>query len=324
VVGCIAILERSYSRAEPVHCSRRGRSVTSFFANLTPEGAREALQSVGLSCAPGEVHITARDERWVVVLPREHIAWFPASESGSRRLTVEWRVPRLLADCCSFRVPRLLAVSESAFDAHRMVPGRCDPWAPFQRRQADPALAQKIGRSIGGIPADQDTAILEAEITGWLPGCVAWPESGDWIHGRLSPVVDDGDLLEMMACAIDSYDALTVDPKDSAAWADRHHDFRYLLFDVEREDMLDAALDVYVPLVGRSIDRDRVRLYNAVCSISYLAFRSGTPAAARSCGRTLAEDLRWMRVALARIQGPSMPGRLSRLAVGDGGAGSVA
>lgn len=110
---------------------------------------------------------------------------------------------------------------------------------------------------------------------------------------------------------------------DSAAWADRHHDFRYLLFDVEREDMLDAALDVYVPLVGRSIDRDRVRLYNAVCAISYLAFRLGTPADARSCGRTLAEDLRWVRVALAKTQAPSMPERSLRLAPGYGGRAAV-
>jgi aminoglycoside phosphotransferase (APT) family kinase protein len=48
---------------------------------------------------------------------------------------------------------------------------------------------------------------------------------------------------------------------DSAAWADRHHDFRYLLFDVDREDMLDSALEVYEPATGRQISRDRVRLY---------------------------------------------------------------
>jgi hypothetical protein len=41
---------------------------------------------------------------------------------------------------------------------------------------------------------------------------------------------------------------------DSAAWADRHHDFRYLLFDAEREDMLDSALRfMNPPLVTRSI-----------------------------------------------------------------------
>ena len=88
---------------------------------------------------------------------------------------------------------------------------------------------------------------------------------------------------------------------DSAAWADRHHDFRYLLFDVNREDMLDAALEVYEPAVGRSLDRARIRLYNAACAIGYLAFRDGVPPEQKSCGRTLAEDLRWVRTALARL-----------------------
>ena len=40
---------------------------------------------------------------------------------------------------------------------------------------------------------------------------------------------------------------------DGAAWADRHNDFRYLLFDVAREDMLDSALEVYEPATGREI-----------------------------------------------------------------------
>jgi hypothetical protein len=62
-----------------------------------------------------------------------------------------------------------------------------------------------------------------------------------------------------------------------AARADRHHDFRYLLFDVAREDILDAALTVCEPATGRTINRERIRLYNAACAISYLAFRSGIP-----------------------------------------------
>jgi len=49
------------------------------------------------------------------------------------------------------------------------------------------------------------------------------------------------------------------------------------------------------------IDRSRVRLYNAACAISFLAFRRGVPPDARSCGRTLAEDLRWVRFALSSI-----------------------
>jgi len=88
---------------------------------------------------------------------------------------------------------------------------------------------------------------------------------------------------------------------DGAVWADRHHDFRYLLFDVGREDMLDAALGVYEPATGRTIDRERIRLYNAACAIGYLAFRSGTPPEQKSCGRTLAEDLCWVQTALSRL-----------------------
>ena len=88
---------------------------------------------------------------------------------------------------------------------------------------------------------------------------------------------------------------------DGAAWADRHHDFRYLLFDVGREDMLDSALRIYEPAVARSLDRNRIRLYNAACAIGYLAFRAGVPPEQKSCGRTLVEDLQWVRTALAKL-----------------------
>jgi aminoglycoside phosphotransferase (APT) family kinase protein len=87
---------------------------------------------------------------------------------------------------------------------------------------------------------------------------------------------------------------------DSAAWADRHHDFRYLIFDMDREDMLDSALEVYQSATGLQISRNRVRLYNAACSISFLAFRMGTPPHQKSCGRTLAEDLKWVHSASRR------------------------
>ena len=36
---------------------------------------------------------------------------------------------------------------------------------------------------------------------------------------------------------------------DSAAWADRHHDFRYLVFDFGEDNLLEAALSVYEPIV---------------------------------------------------------------------------
>ena len=88
---------------------------------------------------------------------------------------------------------------------------------------------------------------------------------------------------------------------DAAAWADRHHDFRYLILDLESHALLDAAVATYEPVVGRVIRRERVLLYNAACAISYLAYRAGRAPEERWCGRTLAEDLSWSRGAIAAM-----------------------
>jgi hypothetical protein len=228
-------------------------------------------------------------------------------------------------------VPRPLFVSEG-IDCRQMVPGRCDAWGLFERCKINPALTRKVGAAIGAILAEQHTRIAEADVTGWLPGRVAWPESGDWIRARLPLTIEDADFVREMGYVIQRYETVTIDSSDrvlvhgdvglhnlaldpetdavngvfdydSAAWADRHHDFRYLLFDVGRDDMLDAALEVYEPAVGRTIDRRRVGLYNAACAISFLALRCGIPAEEKSCGRTLSEDLRWVRTALAKLTG---------------------
>ena len=66
------------------------------------------------------------------------------------------------------------------------------------------------------------------------------------------------------------------------------------------EEVLEAALAVYQPALGRTLSRDRIWLYNAVCAASFLASRRGVPAEERWCGRTLAEDLRWVRDALTQ------------------------
>jgi hypothetical protein len=39
---------------------------------------------------------------------------------------------------------------------------------------------------------------------------------------------------------------------------------------------------------------------DAACAISFLAYRAGTEPDARSCGRTLAEDLKWSKHAIAK------------------------
>ena len=83
---------------------------------------------------------------------------------------------------------------------------------------------------------------------------------------------------------------------DGASWADRHQDFRYLVFPdgATGDEMLAAALDVYEPMLGVRLDRERIRLCNAACAIGFLAHRAGSPPEARPCGRTLAEDLAWV------------------------------
>jgi hypothetical protein len=65
--------------------------------------------------------------------------------------------------------------------------------------------------------------------------------------------------------------------------------------------MLDAALAVYEPALGCSLDHGRIRLYNTACAIGFLAFRAGVPPEQKWCGRTLSEDLQWVRTALARL-----------------------
>lgn len=304
-----------------------------FIAKLTPETAATLLSAAGVACSSEEVRLISRDERWAVPIGRERIAWFPASELGSRRLAVERRVLSLIAERCSFQTPRLVFVSPRGFDIRQMVPGQCDPWGLYHRCNADSQLAQRVGRSIGTILAEQHTTIRKADVAGWLPLHVRWPQAGDRIREGLPLVLDDGGFIRAMEEVIELYEAvpvcaddrvlihgdvgfhnLALDAQsdtvngifdyDDAAWADRHHDFRYLLFDVGRddgEDMLEAALGVYEPAAGRSVNRSRVRLYNAACAISFLSFRVGTPAEEKSCGRTLAEDIRWVRAALSKL-----------------------
>ena len=109
-------------------------AMVNFVANLTAEAACEALRGAGMTCSPEDVQIIAREERCAVSLPGERIAWFPASELGNKRLAVERRVLRLLAERCSYQAPRILFVSACGFDVRQMVPGRCDPWGLFHRR----------------------------------------------------------------------------------------------------------------------------------------------------------------------------------------------
>jgi aminoglycoside phosphotransferase (APT) family kinase protein len=272
------------------------------FDPLTPDLACEALMAAGLRVAPAEVTIERREGRWLVRLPAARLAWFAASAEAIQRLAIERRVLRLLEERCRFAAPRVLfEASGGDFDVRSMVPGAADPWRVYAAACAEPAVAVRLGAAIGEILAEQHTRIGAADVAGWLPHRPDWPASSSWIEARLPAVVDDAGLWADARQLLAIYEAaptpdadrvlvhgdvgfhnLGIDPASFAvhgifdyeepAWADRHHDFRYLVFDLDRFDLLDAMRAVYEPVVGRAISLARVLLYNAACALTFIDF----------------------------------------------------
>lgn len=290
----------------------------------------EALAAAGRRYRPSQVAIEAREDRWLIRLPDQRLAWLARSALGVERLRRERRVLRLIEQRCSFEAPRVLFESaDGDLDVRSMVPGTADPWRFYAEVLDSSERASRLGAAIGAMLVEQHTRIGAADVTPWLPRRPSWPEAPDWIRERLPRVVDDARLIARAEAVIDAYENVVVEDADrvlvhtdigfhnlaidgesytvrgifdydGAACADRHHDFRYLPFDFARPEMLEAACSVYEPVVGRPIRRDRVFLYNAACAVTFLAFRAGHPADERWCGRTLAEDVQWSRQAIAK------------------------
>lgn len=288
-----------------------------------------ALGAAGFRASSEEVTIERREDRWFVALSDNRIAWFPANPSGADQLRIERQVLQLLDERCAFLAPRVIHQSPDGWDVRRAVPGRCEPWLLYERTSADVDLARRIGAALGAILLEQHTRIHASDVADWLPHRPEWPEPSGKLRQDLAEVINDRTLLGEIEAVLDAYDGTSVDDRDrvlvhgdlglhniavddheevrgvfdygGSCWADRHHDFRYLTFDLTSDAALEAALAVYEPALGRSLIRGRIRLYNAACAIGFLAYRRGVPADAKSCGRTLAQDLQWVRGALARL-----------------------
>jgi aminoglycoside phosphotransferase (APT) family kinase protein len=290
-----------------------------------------ALEEAGLNLEPEQVDLEAREGRWLARLPGGRIAWFATSEAGLRRLRVERRVLRLLETRCRFEAPRVLyEAQDQRFDLRSIVPGMAEPESVYNRLATEPGLAARLGEASGRILAELHSRIGPADLAGWLPRQVDWPEPGDWIRERAPQVVADAELIKGIGETLDLYEQVAVGEADrvlahtdvglhnlaldpetlavrgifdfsDAAWADRHYDFRYLL-DFGRPELLAAARAAYEPAVGVSLSYSRIVLYNAVSAFSYLAHRLGTPPDERPAGRTLAEDVDWRRRVLREFQ----------------------
>ncbi len=140
---------------------------------------RSDLAAAGFHLASQGAQIEAREDCWAVSLSGERMAWFPMNAVGLQRLATERRVLRLLQARCSFQVPRVLFVAEAGWEVRALVPGVCDPWELFQQAQNDRSLARRIGRSLGGILAEQHARVRPEDAAGWLPDHLAWPSRGN-------------------------------------------------------------------------------------------------------------------------------------------------
>ncbi|CAN7671062.1 phosphotransferase [Devosia sp. LjRoot16] len=287
-----------------------------------------ALASIGVAIDPAEIALLLRDNRFAVRLPGHRIAWFPTDPHGRQRLAREARTLALIERHCSFRAPRLIHRSATGWQLRSEVPGTADPFAVYHRVRDDRHFAAALGANLGRLLADQHHSIPSVELGDWLLPRPGWPPPLPQVAADLPRVTDDRDLIDgalaVLARGETAESEITdrvlahtdfgfhnmvvtadgavvgVFDYDEASLTDRHYDFRYLLLDTEDEALFTAAVAAYEAAGGQPIDLRRVRLLNAASAVAFLALRGDAGPEEKPAGRTLAEDLRWVRMALAR------------------------
>ncbi len=293
-----------------------------------PAAVAVALADIGVTVDPADVTLLLRDNRFAARLPGHRIAWFPTDPLGAQRLAREARALALIERHCRFRAPRLIHRSATGWQLRAEVPGASDPFAIYHRVRDDRRFAAVLGANLGRLLADQHLSIPPAERGNWLLPRPSWPPPLPQVAADLPRVTADHELIDrslaLLARSETTEAAITdrvlahtdfgfhnmvvtskgavagVFDYDEASLTDRHYDFRYLLLDTEDEALFAAAIEAYEAAGGQPIDLDRVRLLNAAAAVAFLALRGDAGPDEKPAGRTLAEDLRWVRMALER------------------------
>jgi len=255
----------------------------------------------------------------------EHEDWFPVQPGSRIAIENERRILRLVEEYCRFRAPRILYEDAEGWDVRAIVPGVAA--ADFLKQvRADPHAARCTGAAVGRILAEQHSRIPASKLDGWLARIPPWPQSAAITN--LPKIIQDAGLLARISRALEHWREIALHVSGAvlvhcdlgpwniavgpvtgevqgvfdygdAVFGDRHQDFKYMQFHgPEEQVMLDAAINSYEDAARISLDRGRIRFFNAIEAIGFLGFRFGHEPDDPWCGRTLEEDVDWTNKAL--------------------------
>ncbi|HEY0961918.1 MAG TPA: aminoglycoside phosphotransferase family protein, partial [Pseudomonadales bacterium] len=244
-----------------------------YHASLPHDTARELLRAAGVDVPRAKLAVDRREHRWMLSWgDPAHLAWLAADAEGVAQLDIENRMLVLVAKHCTFAVPRTLYFDPASGLAIRTrIAGAVDPAGLHARVRRDSTLGGRIGQWLGRALAELH-AIPTRSVSGWLPARPNWPEPLAVMRENLPLVLEArSPLLPRLNALLRHYEALidrqhdpvpahtdlgfhnlVVDPEsglprgvidfDSAAYVDRHLDFRYCVLDTPDTALLDRAL----------------------------------------------------------------------------------
>jgi aminoglycoside phosphotransferase (APT) family kinase protein len=291
---------------------------------LNQEDLLHRLRRADIAVDETRVQVESRKGRTLVRLDDDRIAWSPDEPEGRVAIENERRILRLVEKYCRFRAPRIHYEDAEGWDVRAMVPGVAATDFLKQVR-TDPRGAERTGAALGRIPAEQHSRIPASELA-WLARIPSWPQSA--AIANLPRVIEDVRLIARMSRALEHREEIATSVSDAvlvhgdlgpwnlavslatgevqgvfdygdAVFGDRHQDFKCMQFYRPGEKvMLEAAIRSYEEATRITLDRGRIRFFNAIEAIGFLGFRFGHASEEPWCGRTLAEDVEWTTTAL--------------------------